>query len=347
MFKQFIAASAASLALSLPAGSATTEDLWSLYEPACLANGIDPDPCICILDEVVKAHGEKAARYVGLDMSMRHEEASAILADIGEDKAFAAGSMFDIAQNWDCSPGRIARLKGTYSAAAPNTLAAEATAASLAGAKLSSQNSARTINVMTAGIPLIDLRSHQGEVTGDVSVKFGAGVDPAGGATNIRNHLGFYPVTDETGGVDTNGDGVADVKPGDPDYANKAQTYALPTKLYITKQPGQEQYLGEIRLSGGALYAPFLRYRGKNAPSGLPAGFPFGANDRQKMEELLKAGISKPSSLYFIFAAANPNGVKHLVKPGNNRLGFEERPGKGLADRDYDDALFNFNFVAF
>ncbi|PVV12317.1 MAG: hypothetical protein B6D72_08320 [gamma proteobacterium symbiont of Ctena orbiculata] len=347
MLKHFTLASAACLTLSLLAGSAIAEDLWTLYQPACLANGIDPDPCICILDEVVKAHGEQAARYVGLDMSMRHEEANAILAVIGEDKAFAAGSMFDIAQNRNCTSGRVARLKGSYSSSEPNAVSAAATASSIAGANLSSQNSARTVNVMTAGIPIIDLRSHDGEVTGDVSVTFGAGVDPAGGATNIRNHLGFYPVSDETGGVDTNGDGIADVKPGDPDYANKAQTYALPTKLYITKQPGREQYLGEVRLSGGALYAPFLRYRGKSAPSGLPAGFPFGANDRQKMEDFLKAGSKKPSSLYFVFAAANPKGMKHLVNLGNNQLGFEETPLKGLAERDYDDALFNFNFVAY
>ncbi|MEW8508096.1 MAG: hypothetical protein AB2598_15470 [Candidatus Thiodiazotropha sp.] len=345
MFKRFVGASAATITLSLLTAPASAVNLWSLYKPACLANGIDPDPCICILDEVVKAHGEQAARYVGLDMSMRHDEANAILAVIGEEKAFAAGSTFDIAQNKNCSAGRIARLKGTYSSPGANAVTATLSAAGIVGEGVSSNKLSKTTDVMVHGIPVIDLRTIDGEAIGDVSVKFAAGIDPMAGTTNIRNYLGFYPITDKSGGVDTNGDGVADVKPGDRDYAKSAQTYAVPTKLYISKQPGQEQYLGEVRLTGGSLYAPFFHYRGKSRPAGLPAGFPFGINDRQKMEDFLKTGIDKPSSLYFVFAAANPQGVKHLVNPGKNLLGFEQTPGKGLAEKNFDDAQFSFRFV--
>ncbi len=53
----------AALLLLVPIAAAAEEKLWSLYQPACLANGIDPNPCLCILDEVVRVHGDAENDY--------------------------------------------------------------------------------------------------------------------------------------------------------------------------------------------------------------------------------------------------------------------------------------------
>ena len=90
---------------------AVAEDLWSLYGPGCNANGIPEKTCLCSMDQVSKVHGRQAARYVGLEMVMRENEAAAIRDAIGEDKAFAASSLFDTAQNTGCSS---ASLEGNY-----------------------------------------------------------------------------------------------------------------------------------------------------------------------------------------------------------------------------------------
>ena len=345
MFRQFFGPVAVSVSLALFTPQAKTEDLWSLYEPACNANGIDPDPCICILDEVVEAHGEQAARYVGLDMSMRYDEAGAILEVIGEDRAFAASSMFDVARNKDCTAGRIARLQGTYSNSGSNRASGSASASGAAAVSTGSGSEFKTVEVMTAGVPVFDLRAHGDNVICDVSVQFGKDVKPAGDTGNIRNYVGFYRIVDANGGIDENGDGIADVRPGDTDYATQVQIRAGKTRLYVSKHAGQEQYLGEIQLAGGALYAPYLRFEGAGArTSGVLSGLSFTTEDRQKTEAFLRHGMNSPQNLYFVFEAANVGGANHFVSLGDDQLGFEQSPGAGVSPRDYDDAIFDFTF---
>ena len=325
-------------------GIAAAESLWSLYEPGCLANGVDPEPCLCILDEVVKAHGEKAARFVGLEMQMRDEEAAAIRDAIGEDKAFAASSMFDIAQNKHCSAGRLARLKGKYTGSSSGAAAVSSSAAA-AGQNQSSGRPSGTLNVMKADIPIVDLRNHPGGAVVDVTATLTDEMKKFSSGTNLRNYVGFYRVADSKGGIDTNGDGRADVHPGDDDYANQAETHRVANKLYLAKEAGKNQYLGEVHLEGGALYAPYIRFKGKRGSTGLSGGFPFAAgNDPKAMMDFFSKGAKKPSNLYFVFAKANPDGVAHLAPVGNSQVGFENTPNGG--NTNFDDVILDFKFTA-
>ncbi|MCB1676221.1 MAG: hypothetical protein KDI01_08020 [Halioglobus sp.] len=271
---------------------------------------------------------------------MRSEEASAVLDAIGEDSAFAASSTFDIAQNRDCTPGRMARLKGSYSGSGAHSASAAATASGVAGTGASREGNFKTVDVMTGGVAIVDLSALNGEVIGDVTAQFSAGVSSAAGAHNMRDYLGFYRIADRDGGVDTDGDGAADVYPADTDYARQVQMHAEPARLYLSERPTGEQYLGEIRLEGGALYAPYLRFKGTGAPAGMPPGLPLGAQDRKKLEEVLRRGMQTPSHLYFVFAAANADSAKHVVHLKNNQLGFAEKSGAGA----FDDIVFQFRF---
>lgn len=80
----------------------TEAQVWVLMEPACNANGIDPDPCRCIMKSVIGVYGADAAAFVALDMSLRYDEAGAMKERIGESRAMQASSQFDIAQNGAC-----------------------------------------------------------------------------------------------------------------------------------------------------------------------------------------------------------------------------------------------------
>ncbi len=98
-----LAASLASfIAFNAHAEEATPE-LWALMEPACNANGIDPDKCRCIMDSVVASHGVEATTLVAMDMSLMYEEADALRAKIGEDAGMNASVAFDEVQNGACA----------------------------------------------------------------------------------------------------------------------------------------------------------------------------------------------------------------------------------------------------
>lgn len=328
-------------------GVTSAEDLWSLYEPACLSNGIDSDPCRCILDEVVKTHGEKAARYVGLEMLLRYEEATAMRDAIGEDKAFAASSLFDIAQNKHCTAGRLARLKGTYTGSGTGTAAASITAtASDAAQTQSSKPTGRAsgaLNVVTSDAPVFDLRNYPQGAVVDVTAALNDEMFKIADGKNLRNYVGFYRITDIKGGIDTNGDGRADVRPGDAGYAKKVQVQGVSSKLYLSKDAGKSQYLGEVHLEGGALYAPYIRFKGKRGAAGFPGDFPFSTKDKNAMADFLRKGMKNPTNLYFVFVGANPDGAIHLTHLGNSKFGFEDKPNEG--DKDFDDVILSFGFT--
>ena len=329
------------LAALLIGGVSTAQqhDLWPIYEDACNSNGIDRKRCLCILDDVVTVHGEDAARYVGLDMVLRYDEAAALLEKIGEEKAFAASDQFDVAQNKSCSSGRLARLEGTYVTAAP--AAAVSSSAAVAANAEDPRGLFETVSVVTRR-GVIDLTALTGPVVGDVTVLFGVGVSPTGGATNIRNYLGFYRIVDEEGGIDLNGDGTADRRPGDDDYAAQVQARALSTKLYISESAGREQVIGEVHLDGGALYAPFFRYQIAGAGAGLGANPPTSAADIENLTAMLRKRMSTPSHLFFVFDAANTDGARNMSSLGDDRLGFSATPRGDAAT--FDDAVFSFAF---
>ena len=50
---------------------------------------------------------------------------------------------------------------------------------------------------------------------------------------------------------------------------------------------------------------------------------------------------------YFSFGSANPDETEHLQSRGNNVFSFEDLPGNlGISDKNFNDAVFKFNFIA-
>ncbi len=154
---------------------------------------------------------------------------------------------------------------------------------------------------------LLDLRDLTGDVTASFTVNREAAFD---------NFVGFYRVTDLNGGIDLNGDGMADVNPGDSGYTSaalgaRAMDVALTT-------PNFTQSVFESSVAGGSLYAPFLIANGN-----------------------LDSFTSR--EVYFAFGAANADGVEH-IRFNNGALEFEDLFGGG--DNDFNDVVVEFAVVA-
>lgn len=124
------------------------------------------------------------------------------------------------------------------------------------------------------------------------------------------NVVGYYAVTDASGGIDLDGDGLADVQPGDEGYTEAAlATYEADVLLATTN--GQETVVLHS-LDGGALYAPLI----------VVDASPTTVDDGQ--------------AVYFAFAAANGDGLDHIQVSGNTLM-VEDIAGGG--DRDFNDVV--------
>lgn len=289
---------AAGVLLAAAQGTASAQSLWSLYQPACGSMGIDDDQCLCILGQVSDSHGDDAARYLALDMNMRHDEAAMLLEKIGEDEAFAVGMTFDQAQNLSCSSSRLAQLAGSYQGDGSG----EASSAAIAGEESHETTLADMVaaplQVLRGPSPYLDLSAIEGDVEVIISVVMQSDLVKANTGGNVRPHLGWYQIADEAGGVDVSGDGVADVATGDPAYASTVQARVLSPKMYLPSRAGAEQVVGQMRLKGGAMYAPVMRVKAPNQPSG-----PVSMGDLAKItsvEELTRQ-MSAPRHLQFAF----------------------------------------------
>ncbi|MGG6240907.1 choice-of-anchor I family protein [Nodosilinea sp. AN01ver1] len=147
---------------------------------------------------------------------------------------------------------------------------------------------------------LLDLR----DITGDVSTTFTVNREAA-----FDNFVGFYRVSDTNGGIDIDGNGTADVTPGQAGYT-KAALDARAESVALTTANLSESVF-EADVAGGNLYAPFL------IVNGTPDGF-------------------NASRVYFAFGAANPDGVEH-VRVADGAIGFEDQFGGG--DNDFNDLV--------
>ncbi len=133
----------------------------------------------------------------------------------------------------------------------------------------------------------------------------------------FNNVVGFYRLDDVTGAVG----GLA---PGQPGYAQAAIENRVPGLDISVANQSVAQF--SATLAGNALYAPFL----------IANSDPF--TFLQENPDNLAGGFS---AAYFIFTAANPDGVDHVRLLGNNLFGFEDLPGGG--DFDYNDMILNIS----
>ncbi len=152
---------------------------------------------------------------------------------------------------------------------------------------------------------VLDLRSLTGQVSASFTVNREAAFD---------NFVGFYRVVDQNGGIDTNGDGTADILPDSIGYAQAAVSNRV-TKIDLSVGNQQTATLSG-QLAGGSIFAPFLIANGS-------------------VNQVLSG--KKLDEVYFAYLGANSDKVDHIRFLGNNTFGFEDIQGGG--DRDFNDII--------
>ncbi|WP_353930743.1 DUF4114 domain-containing protein [Okeanomitos corallinicola TIOX110] len=157
----------------------------------------------------------------------------------------------------------------------------------------------------------IDLRDLVGAVNAEFTVYREAAFD---------NYVGFYKVTDANGGIDVDGDGAADLLPGQAGYTQAAVNQHLSNFGLSVANGGTATFTGT--LEGGAIYVPFLIVDGRP-------------------DAILDGNASNDPAVYFTYLGANSDGIDHVRLLGDNTFGFEDIRGGG--DEDFNDMIVQFN----
>jgi len=155
---------------------------------------------------------------------------------------------------------------------------------------------------------VIDLRGS--ELTGKQRVKCTVNREAA-----YNNFVGFYQVTNVEGGIDTDGDGTADVFVGDAGYTQAAVQNRIASIDLSVENQSTAEFTGEF--TAGVIVVPFLMVNGN------PESF---------------------EEVFFPFLGANSDGVDHVMMLGENTFGFEDLTGGG--DRDFNDFLVKIDFTS-
>ena len=154
------------------------------------------------------------------------------------------------------------------------------------------------------------------------------------------NFVGLYEVADPSGGIDTNGDGIVELLPGDAAYArtaigNRVNNFNIRAGGNISNDTTPTNF-GNVFLTGGKFYMPFII---ANLGNSTPEDF-LAKNPNNQAATKIDDQVA-----YFGITSANPDRVSHLKSLGNNTFGFEDLPGNlGISDNDFNDAVFQVNF---
>jgi hypothetical protein len=146
-------------------------------------------------------------------------------------------------------------------------------------------------------------------------------------AADYQNLIALYRVDSLTGGLDLDGDTRIDVRPGDSDYARQALvraqdplegvTLTTPTNLSTRQET--------INLLGNQIYGLVI--------------IPNATIAEVLSQNPDNLGGDKPLA-FFSFGLANPDGISHMARLGNNLFSFEDQGGGG--DLDYNDMILQF-----
>ena len=154
------------------------------------------------------------------------------------------------------------------------------------------------------------------------------------------NFVGLYEVADSLGGIDTNGDGIVELRPGDAAYASAAIAKRVNNfNIRAGGSPSNDttpSNFGNVFLTGGKFYAPFII---ANLGSSTPEDF-LARNPNNQAAAKIDDQVA-----YFGITSANPDKASHLRSLGNNTFGFEDLPANlGRSDNDFNDAVFQISF---
>jgi trimeric autotransporter adhesin len=179
------------------------------------------------------------------------------------------------------------------------------------------------------------------DITGADRVAASLGNNPSvASSAAFDNFVGLYEVADSLGGIDTNGDGIVELLPGDAAYARAAISNRV--KDVNIRAGGNASNdttptsFGNVFLTGGKFYAPFVI---ANLGNSTPEDF-LAQNPNNQAATKIDDRVA-----YFGITSANPDRVSHLRSLGNNTFGFEDLPGNlGISDNDFNDAVFQIGF---
>lgn len=158
---------------------------------------------------------------------------------------------------------------------------------------------------------LIDLS----DVTSQVKADFTVNREAA-----FNNFIGFYLVADENGGIDTNGDGKADILTGQAGYTEAAVRERVAGIDLTVNNQGTATYAGTFQPD--SIFAPFII-------------------DNGRPDALLDSNLNNDPEVYFPFLGANADKADHIRLLGNNIFGFEDLPSGG--DKDFNDVIVRAN----
>ena len=159
---------------------------------------------------------------------------------------------------------------------------------------------------------VLDLRGITNSVKADFTVNREAA---------FNNFVGFYKVADENGGIDVDGNGTVDFRPGDSGYAQAAiKNRVTGIDLRVNNQ-GTGTFTDKT-LTGGSIFAPFI------------------LTDGRTVDQVLNGQVDQA---YFAYLGANSDKVDHIRLLGNNVFGFEDLAGGG--DKDYNDIIVKVNLT--
>ena len=130
---------------------------------------------------------------------------------------------------------------------------------------------------------------------------------------SFSNVVGFFKVIDEEGGMDTDGDGTADVVVGDSNYIEAAIENRIASIDLSVENQTTATFTGEFE--AGAIFVPFL---------------------------IVDGTTEDFSDVFFPFLGANSDGVDHVMMLADNTFGFEDLKGGG--DNDFNDTIIEMKF---
>ncbi|AFY61771.1 Calx-beta domain-containing protein [Synechococcus sp. PCC 6312] len=201
-----------------------------------------------------------------------------------------------------------------------------------------------TFSTTTAPDIVSDSRGYHQVTLGQVIVEVGSSAIVIPGAINqpvsftsslsraaaFDNLIGLYQVDSLTGGLDIDGNGTIDVRPGDSNYAQLALLRAKDslTGQVLTTPNNFSTATDTFELTGGGMYGAFI----------IPNAT---IDDVLKMNPK-NLNINQPQA-FFSFGAANSDNLNHMTRLGANLFGFEDIVGGG--DLDYNDMVLKLELI--